>query len=36
MFIEPGKTLTAAAIALLVGATVVIVGLNTLHWMFTV
>lgn len=31
---EPSKTLTVAALALVVGATVVIVGLNVLNWAF--
>lgn len=30
--IDPAKVLLGAGIALVVGATVIIVGLNTLHW----
>ena len=33
--IDPAKVLTVAGIALVVGATIIIVGLNALNWALT-
>lgn len=30
---EPNKTLTVAGVALFVGATIIVLGLTTLHWL---